>query len=623
MPVEAQLNLSVNALDTAVKYANDVLSGTVIAGELVKRAVKRFLEDLECSYILQSNGEMIAPFREVPGRPPLYFSEDAANKVVKFFHRYLKHSKGTWENELGKQAFKLEAWQIFVLANIFGWYKIETNTRRYTEAYIEVARKNGKTTLLSGIGLYMLYMDGEAGASVCCAATKEDQARECFDEAVNMVKASPDLASEIQIRGGNYVKRLFVDASKSKYEPVSSEDQKLDGRNDSCVILDELHAHVSRDLYDVLHDGTASRKQPLTFAITTAGFNKSETSICFEIRGRIIKILLGILSNTDDGWSSDNVFGYIASLDGYDGIIKDQPKDNYFDEVNWPKANPSLVAGVVDIYRLREKANTAKNMPSALNDFLTKRMNVWTTQETCVIDPDKWKECCAAGPNSDKLKLREAAIEKLKGRRCFGGMDLSENIDLTSFYLVFPPVPDDPKWSILGWNWIPEDTIAERTRKDHVPYETWHRQGFLKATDGKVVDLDFIESWILKQREVFKIVEVGYDPYRALEITVHLNQSGLTMVKVPQRTEFFHEPLKKLFALIITKELEHFGDPILAWAASNLALFTDTNGNQKPDKNKAKEKIDPIVASLMGISRALATPGAANNPYDSRGIIFI
>lgn len=623
MPVEAITNTGVNALDAAVKYANDVLSGHLIAGDLVKRAANRFLADLECSWILQPDGNKIAPFRTIPNRPPLYFWEEKANRVVSFFHTFLKHSKGKWKNELGEQAFKLEDWQIFNLANIFGWYKVENDRRRYTEAYIEVARKNGKTTLLSGIGLYMFLMDDEPGASVCCAATKEDQARECFDEAVNMVKASPDLATKVQIHGKQYVKRLYVDATKSKYEPVSSEDKKLDGRNDSCVILDELHAHPSRDLYDVLHDGTSSRPQPLTFAITTAGFNKTETSICYEIRSRIIKILIGVESNNTDGWSADNVFGYIATLDGYDGLKKDAPKDNYFDEQNWHKANPSLAAGVVDVYRLREKANTAKSMPGALNDYLTKRMNIWTTQETCVIDPDMWKLCCAAGPNSDKAKVREEAAERLKGRRCFGGMDLSENIDLTSFYLVFPPVAEDPKWSVLGWNWIPEDTIQERVRKDHVPYDSWHRQGFLRATDGKVVDLDFIETCIQQQREKYKIVEVGYDPYRALEIMVHLQQAGLTMVKVPQRTESFHEPMKKLFGLIITKELEHFGDPILAWAASNLAVITDSNGNKKPDKNKAKEKIDPIVAALMGLSRALATPMAAGNPYDDRGILFI
>lgn len=613
MPAEAQTKPAVNALNVAVEYANDVLTGRIVACDLVKRAVKRFLEDLECSAIETAAGTY-PPIKQIPGRPALIFKEAEADKVVAFFHGFLKHTKGEWDNEFGKQAFKLEPWQIFILANIFGWYKKVTDTRRFTEVYVEVARKNGKTTLLQGIGLYALLMDGEPGASVCCAATKEPQAREVFDGSVSMVRDADFLSTKVRIEGKIKVNRLFVESTRSKFEPVAAEDKKLDGRNDTCVIVDELHAQCSGALYQVLQKGTTSRRQPLTIAITTAGFDKSETNFCYQKRTRIVNILKGVVSNATDGWGSDNVFGFIACLD---------EGDNAFDERNWPKANPSLAAGVVNIYRLREYAADAKQLPDALNDFLTKNMNVWTSQKTAAIDPDKWKACCAAGPNSDKRQLRDEAEQKLKGRRCFGGIDLSENIDLTSFYLVFPPIPDDPKWYALGWNWVPEDTIPERVRKDHVHYDAWHKQGFLKATNGKVVDLDFIEKWVLLQREKFQIAEIGFDPYRAIEFSSHLTTLGVPLVKIQQTTTQFHEPLQKLFALIITKGIEHFGDPVLAWAAGNLTTFKDTNGNMKPDKNAAREKIDPMVALLMGMNRALATALPAENPYAKRGIVFI
>lgn len=581
----------INAAEVARKYADDVVSGAIVAGKLVLYACKRYIEDL-------AHG----------AERGITFDPNAAQHVVDFFG-FLKHSKGEW----GNTTFRLEAWQVFILANLFGWYRTD-GTRRFTEAYIEIARKNGKTTFLAGIGLYLLLMDDEPGAEIYSAATKKDQARILFDEAARMRKASTFLASRIQAFGQKYVNRLFVDATSAKFEPLSSEDQTLDGLNIHGGLIDELHAHPDRKLYDVIFEATKARRNPFIISITTAGYDKSDTSICWNKRTFVSSVLEGTVSNPADGYAADNVFGFIACLDA---------GDDWFDEANWPKANPNLAAGIVKIRGLREAAAQAKADPTALNSFLRKHMNIWTSQDTKWMDPDKWALCNVAGRNSSPKALRDAALEKLKGRKCFGGIDLSSKLDLTAYVLVFPPTAADPQWHVIGWYWVPELNVPDRVKKDRVPYDVWIREGYLNTTEGNVVDQDTIEECIVATKRTFQIEEAGYDSWNNTQLSLHLAARGLKVVETRQGFRTFSEPMKETMALVLGKKIEHYGDPVLAWAMNNVAATSDPAGNIKPDKDKAKEKIDPAVAMLMGMARALSNPIAASNPYNKRGIVFI
>jgi phage terminase large subunit-like protein len=604
---------SINAAEVALKYANDVVTGTIVAGKLLKLTAKRFLRDLKRG-----------------AERGLYFDVDAAQHVVDFFG-CLRHSKGEW-GAGGGQIFILSPWQVFILANIFGWKRAD-GTRRFREAYIEVARKNGKSTFISGIGLYMLLADDEPGAEVYSAATKKDQAKIIFEEAERMRKKSPYLSSRIENPRGN----MNVPLTASKFEPLSSEDDTLDGLNAHCVLLDELHAHPTRKLYDVLRESVIARRQPIVVEITTAGYNRQ--GICYKQREIAENILVGNTAAAD----GDSFFCFIACAD---------EKDDWKDPLTWAKANPNLGVSV-KVDALNEVCNKAKQDPSALNSFLRKHLNVWTSQDVRWMPPDKWAACNSAGPLNNMAELRRAAIKALAGRLCYGGLDLSSKIDLSAFVLVFPPTkevkgmrpkpqtyeeqmrrvpvqmeeyivrPADPKWYVLPWFFVPQDNVEERVRKDRVDYDVWIREGFIEATPGNVVDQARIRETIKDLRGQFNIEEIGFDSWNATQLANELKEDGHTMVEVRQGFKTMSEPMKELMALVISKKLEHFGNPVLTWNATNVAAETDPADNIKPDKEHSKEKIDGIVATIMAMHRVVTNPTPQGHPYNERGIVFL
>lgn len=611
------------ALETALKYANDVISGAILAGKYVKLAAKRFLEDLEHGH--ERN---------------LFFDTKDAQHAVDFFG-YLRHSKGEWGRG-GGQPFVLEPWQVFIIANLFGWKMGREEDpenpgewlygpRRFLEAYVEVARKNGKSTLEAGIGLYMLVADGEPGAEVYSAATTRDQAKIIFDEADRMVSKSPKLKSLVQqsARAEKYRTNMAVVATASKFEPLSSEDDTLDGLNIHCGLLDELHAHPDRKLYDVLHEATMARKQALIAAITTAGYNRG--SIGWTQHERCEKILEGV-TGFENG---DRLFAYIAAIDREDKV-NNIPADRWDDEKCWIKANPNLGVSV-NLDKLRAKCAAAKEDATAVNSFLCKHLNCWTSQEVRAINPEKWAACCVAGRFANPQELRAEALVALRGRLCFGALDISSKIDLSCFLLLFPPVPPrtarkpgtnelieipgDPLYRILPWFWMPEDNIPERVRNDRVEYDVWQRAGFLQTTPGNVIDQEFIRAEILKARSYFRIVDVGFDSWNNTQLSLQLEQSGLTMVDVRQGFRTLSEPFKEMQGLITSGRFEHYNNPVLKWNMSNLASTQDPAGNIKPDKAKSKEKIDGAVCLIMALSRVVANPGVRQNTDPSRGSI--
>jgi phage terminase large subunit-like protein len=570
-------------------YALGVVEGRIVAGKLVRLVCKRFLDELEKA----EHGSLF--FNGNPKEGKIKWKPQNAQKVMNFFSA-LKHSKGEW----GGKEFQLAPWQIFILANLFGWMR-DSDVRRFREVHIEVARKNGKSTFLAGIGLYLLVADGEPGAEIYSAATKKDQAKIVFDEAVRMRKASPLLASKIV----SFRNNLHVTSTHSKFEPLSSEDDTLDGLNIHGALIDELHAHPNRKLYDVLFEATKSRRQPLVITITTAGWDRQ--GICWKQRQLGVSILEGKQKN-------DRFFPFIATID---------EGDDWQDEKCWPKANPNFGISV-KLDGLREGADKAKADPTALNSFLRKHLNIWTAQQTRWMPMEKWDACCE-NPTVDPIKLRQNAMVELKGRVCFGGLDLSSKDDLTVFVLLFPPQKGDNKWRILPWFWLPEETVQQRVKESRVSYDVWVREGFIETTPGGYINTEFIRA---KIREIanagFQIQEIGFDRWGDQSVRLQLENDGFKIEPVGQGTKDLSEPMKMFAIYIGNREVEHYNNPVLAWNVGNVEAEMDAAGWIKPAKNKSSEKIDGVSATLCAMNRAMANPLATEESvYLHRGVIFL
>lgn len=543
-------------------YVSGVLAGTIPANNLIRLACERHLDDL----------------KHGPARG-LFFDEAAASRSNLFF-KVLQHSKGEWAG----QAFELELWQSFIDAMIFGWKRAD-GTRRFREAYIAVPRKNGKTTLLSGEGLKLLAADNEPGAEVYTFASTKDQAKLIFDEAVQMRNASPRLTQRVGLVKNN----LHILLTNSRFMPLSADDETHHGLNASAGLADELHVHPSRDLWDVIATSQAARRQPLMLGITTHGWDR--LSFCFSQCEYARKVLEGILKD-------DRFFAFIAMLD--DGA-------DWESELEWQKCNPNFGKSVKVEY-LREQAQRAKNDPTALNAFLRLHLNVWTQQDERAILPHKWTAC--AGTTDDPSITRGRWLTELKGKVCFAALDLSTKLDITADVLFFPKQKGVTKARVLPFFFVPESTITERSKKDRVPYDMWARQGFILPTPGEVIDYAFIRELHKKLASNYQIEETAFDPWNATQLSTQLQDDGLTMVEHQQGYRSMTDPTKELLKMIVAAEFEHGNNPVLNWMADNLVVSQDPAGNFKPDKSKAREKIDGIVALIMAIGRSAANPDA-------------
>lgn len=564
------------------KYALDVGSGEVLACKWVGLATKRYLSDLE-------NADKLG----------IYFDQKAVEKVFKFF-KLLKFTKGEWTG----QTFRLEPWQQFILANIFGWKNVSDGSRRFRYAYLETARKSGKTEILAGVGLYLTSADKEGGAEVYSVATKLDQARISHGAATMMVRKSQKLSSVINI----YKNNLSIVETGSKFEPLGSDSKTLDGLNVSGGLVDELHAHKTRELWDVLITATGARRQPLIFSITTAGFNKQ--SICWEQHDYTEKVLEGLI---DD----ETHFGIIYTLDKAES--EDEEDDDWEDESLWPKANPNL--GVcTKIDDLRMKANKAKEVPTALNSFLRLHMNIWTDSVTKWIPAEKWAAC---GTDID--------LEKLKGRTCYAGLDLSSNIDISALVLIFPPREEGGRYILIPRFWIPEDNIHDRVHRDRVPYDTWVKQKYITATPGATVDYGFILEQLGRDCEDFDLLEVAYDKWGASKLVNDLIDAGFELetvkhaprhlIQYPQNIARISGPTKEFEKMIFSRELAHDNNPVMNWMMSNSVVRFDANNNMKVDKAVSTEKIDGVIAGIMGLDRAVGDEGGSI--YEDRSLLTL
>lgn len=512
----------------------------------------------------------------------IYFDFDLADRAVTFLEM-MPHIKG----ELAGQRLVLEEWQKYdIIYPLFG-FVVERDgkwVRRYKIAYDEIARKNGKSMLASGIANYLAFGDGEQGAEVYAVATKKDQAKIVWEVSDSMKNKSA-LRKHINTA---YTKMRF-EAMDSSYEPLGADSKTLDGLNVHGSVIDEYHAHPNSDMFDVIRSATGARRQPLIFIITTAGFNKN--SPCYSERKYAIDLLEGTLKN-------DSYFVFIAAID---------EKDDPFDEKTWIKANPNLGTSV-DIEDFRDMAREARDKPSALNNFLTKKLNQWADSTSRWISTDKWNNSYTGEVNPQK------------GAICYAGLDLASTTDIAAMVLIFPK--ESGSFDVRCKFWVPRDTIYEREKADKVPYSQWVREGLIIATDGNVIDDKFIEASIKEEVEQYDMKLLAYDRWNSSSLIGRLEDDGITnLAPFGQGFASMSAPTKEIETLVLQQNLNHGNNDVLTWMMGNVAIKTDPAGNIKIDKSKSSEKVDGPVALAMAMGAYLADRKTEDkNIYETRGM---
>lgn len=513
--------------------------------------------------------------------------DNAKAERAKNFINCLKHTKGKWRGI----PFDLLPWQDKIIGDIFGTVK-ENGYRQYNTAYVEIPKKNGKSELAAAIALLLTCGDNEWGAEVYGCASDRQQASIVFDVAVEMIDQCPALKK--RIKPIMSVKRIVYKPTNSFYQVLSAEAYTKHGLNVHGVIFDELHAQPNRELFDVMTKGSGdARTQPLFFLITTAGTDRN--SICYEQHQKAVDLI--------EGRKIDKTF--------YPVIYGIDDNDDWSKEENWYKANPSL-GHTIDVEKVRNAYNAARENPAEENIFRQLRLNQWVKQSTRWMQMDKWDECDF-----------DIDLDSLRGRECYGGLDLSSTTDITAFVLVFPPRNDEEKYIVLPYFWIPEDNLKLRVRRDHVPYDVWEKQGYIKTTEGNVVHYGFIEAFIEELGTTFNIREIAFDRWGAVQMVQNLEGMGFTVVPFGQGYKDMSPPTKELMKITLEKKVAHGGNPVLRWMMDNIYVKTDPAGNIKPDKEKSTERIDGAVALIMALDRTIRNQGRGGSVYDERGIIMI
>lgn len=487
---------------------------------------------------------------------------DDATRVMRFFRECLTHSKG----EHAGSAFELLDWQADFLRRLFGT-KREDGLRQYRQAYLEIPRKNGKSTIGAGIALYLLLMDREQGAEIYSAAADADQAALVFAEAKAMVESNPALAKMCMV----YRREIHVPSTGSKYKVLSAEAYSKHGLNAHGIIFDEVHAQQNRELWEVLTTSTGARRQPLTIAITTAGWDRE--SLCWQLHEHARRLINGELH--DDSFLS---IIYAAG-----------DEEDWTDPAVWKKANPSLGVTLKEEY-MKTECERAKMMPSYENTFRRLHLNQWTENETRWLKMDDWSGC-------DGAPIDRAA---LKGKRCFAGLDLSSKVDMTAFVLWFPE-----SGTVLPFFWIPEKNIKRKCDQDRVPYDVWAKQGLLETTPGDSIAQDCIREKINQLASEFHIVKIGFDPWNATQMSTWLQEDGANVFELRQGFQTLSEPTKELERLVISRAIRHGNNPILRWQVGNVIVRQDENGNFRPDKKHSRGRIDGVVALILALTLAI------------------
>lgn len=538
--------------EVAEQYARDVLEGRVLACKWVKLACARHLNDLE-----RDDFEF-------------YWDGSKARLVCQAVEK-MPHIKGKWTG--GR--IKLEPWQTFILCVVFGWVHRDTGYRRFRSVYIEVPRKNAKSTLTSAVALFMLTIDGEPGAEVYSAATTRDQAKIVFTDAQNMARRSPQFRERYHVQVGAH--SIVVEPSASKFEALSAEGNTLDGLNPHFASVDELHAHKTRSVHDVLETAMGSRTQALFWKITTAGSDRS--GICYEQRTYVTKIL-------DSVFADESYFGIIYTID---------EGDDWTDPKVWEKANPNYGVSVFpdDLARLARKA---METPAAQSSFLTKRLDVWVNADSAWMDMRAWDECADPSLSTDDFA----------GEPCLVALDLASRDDMAAMMALFvKPSEKGRHYYAFGKYYLPETTI-EAARNSQ--YQGWASSGKITTTEGNTIDFGQIKSDLRELASKFQVREVPFDPFQANQFATEMVGEGFTMVEMRHTVLNMSEPMKELGAAVRDRRFHHDGDPVLSWMASNVVAHLDVKDNIYPRKERPENKIDGIVALIMAVGREITQP---------------
>ena len=518
--------------------------------------------------------------------PTSHYDKAKADRAVKFIEN-LRHTKGKWAGT----RFWLLPWQEQLIRDIFGVVKPDGN-RQFRTAFVEIPKKNGKSELAAAVALYLLYADNEPSAEVYGAAADRQQASIVFDVANQMVQMTPALMKRSKIMGAT--KRIVNYSNAGFYQVLSAEVGTKHGLNVSGLVFDELHAQPTPHLYNVLTKGSGdAREQPLFFLITTAGTDRN--SICYAIHTKAKDIL--------ENRRVDASF--------YPVIYGIEDDDDWSDEENWKKANPSL-GYTIPLDRVRDAYREASQNPAEENVFRQLRLCQWVNSTVRWI-PDHIYE----------QGNRPIDLESLKGCDCYGGLDLSSSGDITAFVLIFPPRTETEPYYMLPFFWVPEDTIPLRVKRASVPYDVWVRQGYLMSTEGNVIHYGFIEKVIEQLGELYHIREIAFDRWGAVQMVQNLEGAGFTVVPIGQGYRDMSPPTKAFYELLMKGEIIHGGNPVMRWMAGNVVVETDPAGNIKPTKAKSAEKIDGIVAAIMALDRCIRNAGQQGSVYDDpeRGLL--
>ncbi|MBX2809496.1 MAG: hypothetical protein KTR20_12800 [Cellvibrionaceae bacterium] len=549
-------------LDQAYQYADDVQSGKIVACHYVKLAVNRWFYDLEAA---NDRG--------------FFFCENTAADFFRFASKYCRHYQG----EHAGQIITFEPWQSFILANIFGWLRVDDGSRRFRTIYEEVARKNGKTTKLAAVGAYLAAGDFEPGAKVYCAATKREQAREVFDSVAMMVKQDNTLRKVMKpLR--NIIHSDTKNSPNSSINLLSADYDSMDGLNVHAALVDELHAHKDSGVWDVLKSARGARSQPIMWGITTAG--KNQNSFCYEQREYAIKVLEGTLKN-------DAFYAIIFTLDN---------EDDWLDEENWIKSNPNLGISV-SLNDMRDQCQEAKEMPTARIEFMTKRLNVWVYGEATWMNMEKWNAC--NDPSFDEIPcwLPEKK-SPLDGLDCHGGLDLASVEDLVALCFDFKNNVGQHIFICRGY--VPELAFQKRILKGGLLkglYQKFVDEGFLVVTPGEVCDYTYVKRDILAACERFNVKEIAFDRFNSSQLVSDLLEEEVPMVAMGQGVGSINAPMKEMLRLVLAGDVIH-NNSMLSFAMSNVVAHVNSAGDIKYDKSKISEKIDPAVASIMALGRS-------------------
>lgn len=565
----------------ATQYASDVVDGQIIACKWVRLACRRHLDDLQRDqegWRYTWNPELRAPdVVDERGQVTRVGKHYRPADRICHFIELLPHIKGDWAAD--SQSIRLESWQVFVVASIFGWVDRETKRRRFRVADLFVPRKNAKSTLAAGIGLYMLAVDGEFGAEVYSGATSEDQAGEVFKPAKMMADRMPEFRARFGVLPR--ASTITVPETNSKFEPVIG--NPGDGASPSCAIVDEYHEHQTEDLYDTMRTGMGARSQPLMLVITTSGDDISGP--CYAHQEELQQILDGLIED-------DQRFGVIFTID---------EGDDWTSEESLIKANPNFGVSIDAEFLLMQQRDAIRD-PRKQATFQTKHLNIWVQSSSPWLNLHAWKE----------LADKDIKLEDFAAASCWEGLDLANVTDIASNCKVFTHEVDGQTHYYAFWrHYLPAEVTAE---PDNKHYQGWVRDGWLIETPGSMIDQKLIQDNILADSARFRTMEVAIDNWGAPGISAALEQEGLTVVRIPQNVQHLSAPMKFIDGLVKSGRIHHNGDPVATWGISNVQVKPDRNDNWFPRRGSRHKKIDPALALILAMARAMVAE--PKNVYD-------